>query len=165
MPRVLVLYHSQTGHTKKMAQAVGRGARSVKGVQVDIKHVDEAKTDDLLCYDGFAVGSPCHCGLPSWKLKRFFDESLDAWGSVEGKVACAFASQGGRGGGGELTAMAILNMLINYGFLVFGVTDYVAPKMTLHYGAVGTGEPDRDELAACRRLGQKLAQNVKRIRA
>jgi NAD(P)H dehydrogenase (quinone) len=31
--------------------------------------------------------------------------------------------------------------MMNFGKLVFGVTDYVAPKMSPHYGAVCTGEP------------------------
>ena len=52
-------------------------------------------------------------------------------------------------------------MLINYGFLVFGVTDYVGKKFTLHYGAVVAGEPrSEEEKEACVRLGERLAQWV-----
>ncbi len=47
-------------------------------------------------------------------------------------------------------------MMINYGMLVFGVPDYVAPGVTLHYGAVSVGEPDEEELKACRLLGERL---------
>jgi NAD(P)H dehydrogenase (quinone) len=50
---------------------------------------------------------------------------------------------------------------MNFGFLVFGVTDYVGNKFTLHYGAVVAGEPRADaEMAACERLGERLAQWV-----
>jgi hypothetical protein len=42
---------------------------------------------------------------------------------IEGKIGCAFFSSGG----GELTCMTLLIVLMNYGLLTFGVPDYVAP--------------------------------------
>jgi NAD(P)H dehydrogenase (quinone) len=49
--------------------------------------------------------------------------------------------------------------LINFGFLVLGVTDYAGKIMTLHYGAVTAREPrTEDSQAACRILGQRLAE-------
>jgi NAD(P)H dehydrogenase (quinone) len=52
---------------------------------------------------------------------------------------------------------------MNYGFLVFGVTDYVADGYTLHYGAIAVGDPkDRRARNACRKLGQRLALWVKK---
>jgi len=98
----------------------------------------------------------------SWRLKRFFDEVVvEHWGEIDGKIGCAFSSSGGWGGGNEIACQNILMMLINYGFLVFGVTDYVGKKFTLHYGAVVAGEPrTEEEKEACRRLGERLAQWV-----
>ena len=50
---------------------------------------------------------------------------------------------------------------MNYGFLVFGVTDYVAHQFTTHYGAIQAGEPRLDkEIESCRRLGKRLAEWV-----
>jgi NAD(P)H dehydrogenase (quinone) len=50
---------------------------------------------------------------------------------------------------------------MNFGFLVFGVPDYVADKFTLHYGAIVAGKPRKDrEIAACKRLGERLASWV-----
>lgn len=55
--------------------------------------------------------------------------------------------------------MALMTVMMNYGFLVFGVTDYVAKQFTLYYGAVIAGQPRKvKEKKACRRLGQRLAQ-------
>ena len=45
---------------------------------------------------------------------------------------------------------------MNFGFLVFGVTDYSGKKMTLHYGAVAAKEPREEE--TCRILGRRLAE-------
>ena len=57
--------------------------------------------------------------------------------------------------------MGLLTILMNYGIMVFGVTDYVAPLRTLHYGAALPGEPrTQDEKDICIRLGQRLAEWV-----
>lgn len=65
---------------------------------------------------------------------------------------------GGWGGGAELACLLLLMVLMNFGFLVFGVTDYVGKKFTLHYGVVVAGEPRTEsETTACERLGERLA--------
>jgi NAD(P)H dehydrogenase (quinone) len=101
-------------------------------------------------------------GLLSWKMKRFFDEVMcDQWMKVDGKIACAFSSSGGWGGGAELACQSLLTVLMNFGFLVFGVTDYVGKLTTLHYGAVTARQPRDDEAReACRKLGKRLAEWV-----
>ncbi len=162
MGNVLILYDSKTGHTAKMARHVAAGAATVPGIEVRVCSVDEATAADITWCDGLAVGTPTNLGVMSWKMKRFWDEICDdVWGKVDGKIACAFSSQGGWGGGAEIANLATLVMLMNFGFLVFGVTDYVAPKFTLHYGATIAGEPRTDaEVAACVKLGERVAQWV-----
>ncbi len=159
MANILIIYDSQTGNTEEMAKYVYEGV-SRYPVNVRIKHVDDARAEDVLWCDGLAVGSPTNIGLASWKIKRFFDvELLDYWGDIDGKIGCAFSSSGGWGGGNEIACMSILTMLINYGFLVFGVTDYVGKRFTLHYGAVTAGKPEtEEEREVCIRLGERLAQ-------
>ncbi len=160
MANILVLYDSETGHTAKMAEYVAEGARKYP-VNVRLLSVDEATKEDILWCDGIAVGSPTYLGVLSWKMKKFWDDMVDLWGKIDGKIGCAFSSSGGWGGGNEIACMSILTVLMNYGFLVFGVTDYVADKFTLHYGAVTAGEPRKqEEIDACRKLGERLAQWV-----
>jgi NAD(P)H dehydrogenase (quinone) len=160
--KILVLYHSDTGHTRTMAEQVAQGASTIAGMEVRLKSVDEATQDDVLWCDGVAAGSPTNLGLMSWPMKRFWDGVCkELWGKIDGKIGCAFSSSGGWGGGAELTCASLLTLLMNFGFLVFGVTDYVDEKLTLHYGAVTAGEPRREaEIEACRRLGKRLAQWV-----
>ncbi len=162
MGNILVLYDSQTGHTAKMAEQIAAGARKIPDLVVRVLSVDEANSADIFWCDGIAIGSPTNLGITSWKMKKFWDElSSEAWGKIDGKIGCAFSSSGGWGGGAELTCQSLLMILMNFGFLVFGVTDYVADRFTLHYGAVLAGEPRLErEIAACRRLGERLAQWV-----
>ena len=160
MNRILVLHDSKTGNTAKMAALVAEGAQTIADTEVRVRSVDDATPEDVIWCDGLAVGSPTNMGLLSWKMKRFWDETMGGhWMKVDGKIACAFSSAGGWGGGMELTCQSILTVLMNFGFLVFGVTDYATKLHTLHYGAVTAREPrTEDAQAACRVLGRRLAE-------
>jgi NAD(P)H dehydrogenase (quinone) len=160
MNRILVLYDSKTGNTARMAQLVAEGAQSIPGTEVRLLSVDQATAADVAWCDGLAVGSPTNMGILSWKMKRFWDETMrEEWMKIDGKIACAFSTAGGWGGGMELACQSILTVLMNFGFLVFGVTDYAAKMMTAHYGAVVSREPrDAEDQAACRLLGSRLAE-------
>jgi NAD(P)H dehydrogenase (quinone) len=160
MNKILVLYDSATGNTGKMAHMVAEGAQSVPQTEVRLRSIGEAVPEDVVWCDGLAVGSPTNMGLLSWKMKRFWDETMgEHWMKLDGKIACAFSSAGGWGGGMELACQSILTLLMNFGFLVFGVTDYAGKVTTLHYGAVAAREPRSEETqAACRKLGRRLAE-------
>lgn len=159
---VLVLYTSREGNTEAMSRYVEQGALEVPGTEVRRLRASEAALDDLLWAEGVACGSPTNMGTVSWEMKRWWDEvAMDAWSRIDGKIGCAFSSEGGYGGGAELTCQALMTVMQNYGMLTFGVTDYVAPGFTLHYGATVARAPreERDQ-ASCRRLGRRLAEWV-----
>ncbi len=161
MNRILVLFDSKTGNVAKMAALIGEGAASIADTEVRVRSIGDANAAaDVIWCDGLAVGSPTNIGVLSWKMKRFWDETMaEHWMKIDGKIACAFSSAGGWGGGMELACQSILTVLMNFGFLAFGVTDYAAKMLTLHYGAVVAKEPrgEADE-AACRLLGRRLAE-------
>jgi NAD(P)H dehydrogenase (quinone) len=162
MGNVLVQYYSKTGRTREMAELVANGAGQVGGIEVRLKSVAESTLDDLYWMDGIALGAPTHLGSIPWELKRFWDEASNTvWGKIDGKFGCAFSSAGGLGGGPELTCLGLLTILMNYGILAFGVTDYVAQLRTLHYGAALPGAPRTPaEKEICDRLGRRLAEWV-----
>jgi NAD(P)H dehydrogenase (quinone) len=161
MGKVLVLYHSKGGNTKKMAQLVAEGVSQIPDIEIRIKALDEANRDDIYWCDGLAVGSPTQFGTVAGEMKIFWDDLLPDWQKFDGKIGCAFSSQGGWGGGAELTCQTILTILMNFGFLVFGVTDHVGHQFTAHYGATQAGEPKEEkQQEACRRLGKRLAEWV-----
>jgi NAD(P)H dehydrogenase (quinone) len=162
MAKVLVLYDSASGNTAKMADLVAEGAATIPGVEVRLRKVGEATADDVLWCDGLALGSPTNMGLLSWKMKQFWDDVMaPQWMKVDGKIACVFSSSGGWGGGTELACQSLLTVLMNFGFLVFGVTDYASNLATAHYGAISVREPrEEGTQAACRLLGKRLAEWV-----
>jgi NAD(P)H dehydrogenase (quinone) len=162
MSKVLVLFHSASGNTAAMARLVAEGAEQISDTIVRVRDIDAATPEDVYWCDGLAVGSPTNMGVLSWKMKRFWDETMfNHWGRVDGKVACAFSSSGGWGGGAEIACQSIQMVLMNFGFLVFGVTDYAGKLTTCHYGAIATREPrDAEVKDASRLLGRRLAEWV-----
>ena len=153
MGHVLVLFHSEDGNTQKMANYVAEGASEIPGIEVVVKAVAEATRDDVYWCDGIALGSPTYLGTVSAAMKKFWEDLLPDWQKIDGRIGCAFSSQGGWGGGAELTCQALMTILLNFGFLVFGVPDYAGHQFTAHYGATQAGEPRAaKEIEACRRL-------------
>lgn len=142
-----------------MAEHVVEGADNLDFTDVKLRKVDDAEPSDVDWCQGIAVGTPTHCGLMTWKLKKFFDdEMIEIWGEVDGKIGTAFSTSGGLGGGNELASTSVLNALVNYGFLVFGLTDYAGDGVTGHYGAVAVDEPGESESEICRILGERLSK-------
>lgn len=75
MVNILIVYHSQTGKTKKMAQAVARGSNYIENVKTTLKKAVETTLDDLLGCDGLALGSPEYFGYMAGAIKDLFDRT------------------------------------------------------------------------------------------
>jgi NAD(P)H dehydrogenase (quinone) len=163
MGRVAVVYDSLSGNTQKMAELVAEGARRVEGIEVRVVNIAEPDAAEVACRaDGIALGSPTNLGVMSWRMKQFWDEKMGPyWMQLDGKIACAFSSAGAWGGGSEITCQALNTVLMNFGFLTFGLTDYVSKTASAHYGAIAVREPREEEVKeACRKLGERLAEWV-----
>lgn len=72
--KVLVVYHSLTGNTEKMAKGVVEGAKSVQGTVVEIKRVGEVTANALFSADAVVVGSPVYWSNMAGEVKTFFDD-------------------------------------------------------------------------------------------
>src|SRR4051794_33826638 len=138
MGKALVLYHSASGNTARVARLVAEGAGPVPGTEVRVREVDAATPGDVYWCDGLAVGRPTNMGVLSWRMKRFWDEAMfDHWGKVDGKVACAFSSSGGGGGGGGGARPPLPKGFLKFGFLGFGGPHSAGERATCHHRAGG----------------------------
>ncbi len=97
MTRINVIFHSVTGHTAKLANAIAEGVESLDGCTAALKRIPElpgqgpvtmanlparqeafaelpvAGTDDMLDCDGFAFGTAVYWGNMSYAAKYFLD--------------------------------------------------------------------------------------------
>ena len=156
MAKVLVVYYSRTGNTKKMALGIEEGIRE-EGVDVVVKDVKDIKVEELLEYDGIIIGSPTYYGLPAGEIKKLLDESVKFHGKLDGKVGGAFTSSGGIAGGNETTLVSIIEALLVHGMIVQGNPGGE------HYGPVSVGNPDERSLRSCREYGKRIARLIKRL--
>lgn len=98
--RLLIVYHSQSGNTQKLAEAVLRGAQREAGVKTTIRRAFEAGVDDLLGCDGLLLGTPENFGYMSGALKDFFDRTYyPCEGKLTGLPYALFVSAGNDGTG------------------------------------------------------------------
>jgi NAD(P)H dehydrogenase (quinone) len=157
---VLVVYHSASGNTEKMAQGVVDGARAVSGVSVVLKRATEVAANDLLSSDALIVGSPVYFGNMSGEVKTFFDNWLlkfDLWRErkMRNKIGAAFATGGAIANGKEVTMLSILAaMLVNQMIVVGGGGAFGASATT---GPDSPGIDDK-ELAEARELGKRVGE-------
>jgi len=152
-----VIYDSGTGNTKKAAYKVAEGVKKVRGVECEVKHVDDVNVQDLLMADGVIIGSPTYYGCMSWKIKRLLDRSVEVHGDLEGKVGGAFTSSGGTASGAETTILSILNTLLIHGMIVQGNPHHQ------HYGAAVVGPPDENEEKLCVEYGVRIGKLVSKL--
>ena len=97
---LLIVYHSQTGHTRAMARAVARGARRVTDVEIRLKMALRAGLDDLLWAHGLLLGTPENFGYMSGAMKNFLDRTYyPAQGKIGGLPYAVFISAGNDGSG------------------------------------------------------------------
>ncbi|MDA8408018.1 MAG: NAD(P)H-dependent oxidoreductase [Deltaproteobacteria bacterium] len=156
---VLVLYYSKTGHTRKLAEQIAEGVKSVSGVEAVIKSTQEVTKDDFVNAAGVIAGSPVYFGILAADLKRVFDEFVGVRKQMENKVGAAFASSGFLAGGNETTIMSIIQCMLIYGMIVVGDP----MSATGHYGAVSVGSPDDKALDTSAKLGERVAQLCKKL--
>jgi len=143
MTKILIVYHSQTGHTKQMADAVCEGAKSIDGVEVVLKKAADATLEDLLTCNGLAVGTPENFGYMSGMIKDFFDRTYgEAQEKVFRKPFVVFISAGNDGTG---ALRAIERIALGYKF------------KTVFHPVVAKGNVTEDILEQCRELGATLA--------
>lgn len=138
MTKVVIVYATDYGNTKKMAESIAAGVSTVSGAQAVLKTAEEATAEDLLDSDGIIIGSPVHMGSPDWRIKKFIDTICSRlWmkDKLVGKVAGVFACGGGfgnAGGGCEVTLIALLNNIAELGMIIVPL-----PKNTQGYANGG----------------------------
>lgn len=143
MKKILIVYHSQTGHTQRMAEAVFEGAKAIEGVEVTIKKAAEAGLEDLLGCDGLAVGTPENFGYMSGMIKDFFDRTYEeAHDKVFRKPLVIFISAGNDGSG---ALRSLERIALGYKF------------KTVFKPVVAKGRITEKILEQCRELGGTLA--------
>ena len=148
MKHLLIVYHSQSGHTRAMAEAVHRGARSpdIEGVETRMLRATDAGPRDLLRADALILGTPENFGYMSGAMKDFLDRTFyPCQGRVQSLPYAVFICAGNDGSG---ALSSIRRIARGY------------PLREVQEAIVRKGEPDEAVLARCEELGTALAAGL-----
>lgn len=141
MKTCFVIYHSRTGNTKKIAEAIEEGLK--KGdVVVSLKSVETVGNQDLLNAQCIGIGSPTYFRTMSSELKKVIDESIDVYGKLDGKKGFVFTSSG-TAEDGEKCLQSLFEVLDCHGIEVLD-------------RFLAVGEPNKEELKRAIKFGKKL---------
>jgi len=100
MKNLLIIYHSQSGGTLSMAEAVHKGCSQEDDVKTRFLRAFDANLDDLLWADAIIFGTPENFGYMSGALKDFFDRTFyPAEPHQINLPYCIFVSSGNDGSG------------------------------------------------------------------
>ncbi len=157
--KILVLYYSKGGNTKKLAQAVAQGVDSLDGVTSVLKTCESVTKEDFLEVKGIIAGSPVYFGGMAAPLKQVFDSFVSTRRKMEGKVGAAFTTSGDATGGKETTMLGILQAFLIYGMVITG--DPLAA--TGHYGTACVGAPDEKTIENAKLLGKRVGELASRL--
>ncbi len=146
---ILVLYYSQHGATKQMAQLIARGVEQVPGLRARLRTVPQVSSvcvatapaipdsgapyvalHDLTECIGLAVGSPTRFGNMAAAMKYFWDGTGSLWmqHALVGKPAALFTSSSSMHGGQESTLLSMMIPLLHHGMLIVGLP-YSEPEL------------------------------------
>ena len=145
--KVLVVYYSMYGHTRRMADAVAEGAREVPDVDVELRRVPETlpeqellamgaaaaqkamasvpicTMDELAGADAIVFGTPTRFGNMCGQMRQFMDATGGLWatGALIGKVGSVFTSSATPHGGQESTILSFHTTLLHQGLVIVGL--------------------------------------------
>jgi NAD(P)H dehydrogenase (quinone) len=158
MSEILILYYSNSGAVREMAQLVARGVETVDGAKARIRTVPRisrvceatepeipesgapyVELHDLEQCSGLALGSPTRFGNMAAPLKYFLDGTTALWlkGALIGKPAAVFTSSASMHGGQETTLLSMMLPLLHHGMMIVGLP-YSEPELT---STTGGGTP------------------------
>jgi NAD(P)H dehydrogenase (quinone) len=157
--KVLILYFSKGGNTRKLAEKVAQGVEEIEGVSALRKRTNEVTKGDFLESHGIIAGSSVYFGAMAAELKKVFDDFVGIRRQMEGKVGAAFATSGDPSGGKETTMMSIIQAMLIYGMIIVGDP----MSATGHYGVACVGAPDRETGYNAIKLGRRVAEVARKL--
>jgi NAD(P)H dehydrogenase (quinone) len=171
MQEILVLYYSQSGAVRQMAQFIARGIEKVPAMGARLRTVPRVSPlteatepevpesgapyvehRDLEQCAGLALGSPTRFGNMAAPMKYFLDGTGGLWlrGAMAGKPAAVFTSTASMHGGQESTLLTMMLPLLHHGMLIVGIP-YSEPALMATrtggtpYGASHLAGADSDQ--------------------
>ena len=147
--KVLILYYSGSGNTKKMANVIGEAMKS-SAINVTVEDAGKFDISSLPNYDSIVLGSPTYFSNVAWQVKKVIDESIVHYssGKLKGKVAGIFTSAGTSRDGKSCLKMLKVALGFHHGMkVVEGILRV-------------DGESEKEAEKRCQEYGKRLVKEI-----
>ena len=184
MSKVVIVYHSGYGHTKRLAEAVLEGAKSA-GADTTLLSVGEINDDawaTLEAADAIIFGAPTYMGGPSADFKKFADASSKPWFGQKwkDKIAAGFTNSATMNGDKFSTIAYFVTLAMQHSMIWVGTgmmpsNTKASTRDDLNYVGGFTGllaqspadasaeeAPPRGDLETAKVFGARVAQTAAR---
>ncbi|CAG9217888.1 Flavodoxin FldP [Paraburkholderia sabiae] len=125
MSKIIIVYHSGYGHTKKLAEAVLAGTLDggADAKLVAVGELDDAAWAELDTADAIIFGAPTYMGGPSADFKKFADASSKPWVGQKwkDKVAAGFTNSASMNGDKFSTIQYLITLAMQHGMIWAGL--------------------------------------------
>jgi NAD(P)H dehydrogenase (quinone) len=121
--KIVIVYHSGYGHTKKVAEAVAAGSGGAL-LAIDAEgNLPEGAWEQLQAADAIVFGSPTYMGGASWQFKKFADASSKVWFTLgwKNKLAAGFTNSASMNGDKFSTLQYFFTLSQQHGMLWAGM--------------------------------------------
>ncbi|TAL96951.1 MAG: flavodoxin family protein [Paraburkholderia sp.] len=125
MSKIVIVYHSGYGHTKKVAEAVLAGTldAGADAKLIAVGEIDEAAWAEFDAADGIIFGAPTYMGGASADFKKFADASSKPWltQSWKDKIAAGFTNSATMNGDKFSTIQYFISLAMQHGMIWAGM--------------------------------------------
>lgn len=181
MSKIVIVYHSGYGHTRKQAEAVHAGAAAHAEAQllaIDANgELPAGGWEALAAADAIVFGSPTYMGGASWQFKKFADASSKPWFNQawKDKIAAGFTNSATINGDKHSTLHYFMTLAMQHSMLWVGTgmmpsNSKAATRNDINYlgssaGAMSQSPSDSSpeegplpgDLATARLFGERVA--------
>jgi len=155
---LLIIYHSHTGGTLHMAQALVQGAQSESAVQVRLVHARNAQVEDVLHADGYVFATPENLAAISGMMKDFFDRCY--YGALERIQGRPYVSLICAGSDGRNAARQIARIATGWRLKAVAQPLIVCTHAQTPEAIAAPKHIGQADLQACQDLGAALASGL-----
>jgi flavorubredoxin len=143
--KILIIYHTKTGNTQKIAQKIAEGAKTIPDVTIQLANAEEVDAKQAAQADAFAFGSPTYFSMMSGPLLTLLTEFYFVKDQLANKPMTTFAT----GGGSQTKAIENIESVLK------------AFNPNLIPGIAATNTVSATEEAQAKKLGETLAKTAK----
>jgi NAD(P)H dehydrogenase (quinone) len=119
-PNILITYHSVSGKTQAMAEAVARGVENVDGVKHILKPIDQVTEAEILNADAIILGSPVYNANMTPEVQSFINSWRFEGRPLKDKIGAVFVTGGGFSIGEEAVMFSMIRAMMIHGMIIVG---------------------------------------------